>query len=369
MGGPRRLRVVHLTPALFGNRAGGVFGGAERYALELARHMARVTPTTLVTFADRPDRFVTPDGLRVRVLGPAWRVRGQRFNPLHPGLVGAVAAADVVHCHQPHTLAAELAALLARVTGRRVAATDLGGGGWCLAGYVRTGRWFHRHLHLSEYSRQIAGQADDPRAAVILGGVDTDRFRPDPSVPREPVVVYVGRLMPHKGVNYLVEALPPGLSLELIGRPYDVRFTAELHRLAAGKPVRFRHDCDDDELAQAYRRAVCVVLPSVYRTAYGDETTVPELLGQTLLEGMACGTPAVCTGVASMPEVVADGQTGFVVPPNDPTALGERLAWLRDRPAEVAQMGAAARQRVLDKFTWPAVVRRCLENYVASGAG
>src|SRR5437763_13016190 len=109
-----RPRVVHLSPALFGE--GGVFGGAERYSLELARHMARVTPTTLVTFGDRPRQFTTPDGLRVRVLGPAWRVRGQRFNPLHAGIVRAVADADVVHCHQPHTLAAELAALLARAS-------------------------------------------------------------------------------------------------------------------------------------------------------------------------------------------------------------------------------------------------------------
>ena len=53
---------------------------------------------------------------------------------------------------------------------------------------------------------------------------------------------------------------------------------------------------------------------------------MPELLGQTLIEGMACGTPAICTDVASMPEVVEDGVTGFVVPPNDPAYLGAKLA-------------------------------------------
>lgn len=356
-----RPRVVHITPALFGE--GGAFGGAERYTYELARHMARAAPTTLVTFADRPRRFTTPEGLRVRVLGPAWHVRGQRFNPIHPGLVRAVAGVDVVHCHQPHTLAAELAALLARLSGRRAVATDLGGGGWGFSGYVRTDGWFHRHLHISEYSRRNAGHAGRAGSAVILGGVDTGLFSPDPAVPKEPLVVFVGRLMPHKGIDALIEALPPGLALELIGRPYNDRYHADLKRLAAGKPVAFRHDCDDPAIVRAYRRAVCVVLPSVYRDCYGNESRVPELLGQTPLEGMACGTPAVVTGVASLPEVVADGETGFVVPPNDPGALRAKLEFFRDHREAVAAMGAAGRARVLERFTWSGVVGRCLAAY------
>jgi glycosyltransferase involved in cell wall biosynthesis len=116
-------------------------------------------------------------------------------------------------------------------------------------------------------------------------------------------------------------------------------------------------------MVRAYRRALCVVLPSVYRDCYGAESRVPELLGQTLLEGMACGIPAICTDVASMPEVVVDGVTGFVVPPNDPTALGDKLRWLRDHPAQSVLLGQAGRQRVLERFTWNAVVRRCLDLY------
>jgi glycosyltransferase involved in cell wall biosynthesis len=96
---------------------------------------------------------------------------------------------------------------------------------------------------------------------------------------------------------------------------------------------------------------------------YGSETRVPELLGQTLLEGMACGTPAICTDVASMPEVVDDGMTGFVVAENDPEALRAKLSWLWDHPLEAAKMGRAARHRVLERFTWDVVVKRCLEIY------
>src|SRR5262249_39091115 len=151
---------------------------------------------------------------------------------------------------------------------------------------------YHGHLHISQYSRAVFGQENRRWARVVYGGVDTERFSPDPSISRENTILFVGRLLPHKGVNYLIEAVPADLPLEIIGRPYDPRFFADLQRLAAGKLVRFRTDCDDASLVAAYRRARCVVLPSVYRDLYGQETRVPELLGQTLLEGMACGTPA-----------------------------------------------------------------------------
>jgi glycosyltransferase involved in cell wall biosynthesis len=244
-----------------------------------------------------------------------------------------------------------------------VFASDLGGGGWSFSSRLNTYKWFHGHLHISSYSRQNAGHEGRAGAEVIYGGVDTNLFSPDPSVPREPLVVFVGRLMPHKGVNDLVEALPGGMTLELIGRPYNDRFQTDLKKLAAGKAVRFRHDCDDAAIVRAYRRAACVVLPSVYRDCYGSESRVPELLGQTLMEGMACGTPGLCTAVASLPEVVADGVTGFIVPPNDPAALRAKLVFLRDNPAAVTALGAAGRQRVLERFTWSRTVDRCLEAY------
>jgi glycosyltransferase involved in cell wall biosynthesis len=78
---------------------------------------------------------------------------------------------------------------------------------------------------------------------------------------------------------------------------------------------------------------------------------------------MACGAPAICTDVASMPEVVEDGVTGFVVPPNDPEALRRKLLWLREHPEQARAMGEAARRRVLERFTWTAVVERCLAIY------
>jgi glycosyltransferase involved in cell wall biosynthesis len=94
---------------------------------------------------------------------------------------------------------------------------------------------------------------------------------------------------------------------------------------------------------------------------------VPELLGQSLLEGMAAGLPAICTSVASLPEVVVDGVTGYVVPPNDPAAIGGALERLFGRRELRLGLGCAGRDRVATFFSWERTVDRCLEAYEALG--
>jgi glycosyltransferase involved in cell wall biosynthesis len=296
-------------------------------------------------------------------VGKPWFVRGQRGNPFSAAVFAESSRADIIHCHQQHILSSSLTAAYAQISGRKVFVSDLGGGGWDISSYINTDRWFDGHLHISDYSRKIFGQQDQRWAHVILGGVDIDKFSPDLSIPCDGSIVFVGRLLPHKGVNYLLDAVPPDLPVKIIGRPMDEKYFVYLQSLAAGKRVTFHHDFCDDQVIQAYRSALCVVLPSVYKNVYGEETSVPELLGQTLLEGMACGVPGVCTNVASMPEIVQDGISGFLVPPNDVVALREKLIWLHNHTEEAIRMGQAARERVLEKFTWSRVVQRCLEIY------
>src|SRR6266404_3122855 len=173
------MNVVHVIPSFF--RAGdGILGGAERYAFELARNMANTVPTTLVSFGekDSEDSF---GPLKVKLLGNAHYVRGQRTNPVAIPLFGEVFGAEIVHCHQQHVVASSIAAAACRVTGRKVFVSDLGGGGWDISGYISTDRWYHGHLHISEYSRSLSRQPASPRAHVILGGIDTDRFSTGPS--------------------------------------------------------------------------------------------------------------------------------------------------------------------------------------------
>jgi glycosyltransferase involved in cell wall biosynthesis len=357
-------RVVHIVPALFGAR--GVVGGAERYAFELARHMARVTPTVLVSFGEG-DRDERVDGLRIRTVGRPWLVAGQAANPFSLRVLHEIARADVVHCHQQHVLMSSVAAVAARSLRRRVFCSDLGGGGWDVSAYLSTDRWFDGHLHISAYSREIAGHRGRSDAWVIYGGVDTEFFSPGDTAPRAPHALFVGRILPHKGLDDLVDAAGPGTTVRIVGPASSPDYLQRLHTRADGRFVHFVHGLGDEGLVAEYRRAACVVLPSVYRDRDGHETRVPELLGQTLLEAMACGAPVVCTRVASLPEVVEDGRTGIIVPPNDPAALGSAIRWIGDHPADASRMGAAGRARVLERFRWHGVVQQCLAIYGGCG--
>jgi len=323
--------------------------------------MAERTPTTLLTFG-AADRDEQRGALRIRVVGRPWLVRTQASNPFAMRALFALRDTDIVHCHQQHILMSSATAAIGRLLNRPVFVTDHGGGGWDVSSYVSTDSWFRGHLFVSEFSRRHAGHGGRATSRVILGGVDVLRFSPEPNSCRRRVA-FVGRLLPHKGVDYLIEGLPPGVGLDVIGRPMDPRYADDLRKIAVGKDIRFLHDATDDDIIRAYRSALCVVLPSVYRDRYGNESGVPELLGQTLLEGMACGAPAICTDVTSMPEIVQDGLSGFVVPPNDASAIRDRIQLLASDGARLEDMSRAARRRVEHKFMWRSVVDRCLDAY------
>ena len=233
--------MLHIIPALFGGT--GSVGGAERYALELARHMADRVPARLLSFGDNSREEILGN-LHIRISGKPYYVRGERMNPLSWDIVDEVRRANVVHCHQQHIAASSVAALLSRMTSRKVFVTDLGGGGWDVSSYISTDRWYHGHLHISEYSRQVFGHATNPRSRVILGGVDTEKFSPTTVKPRRSHVLFVGRLLPHKGVENLIRAIrprtiQPELPLTIIGPKLHDAYFSELQSLAVGNRSAF----------------------------------------------------------------------------------------------------------------------------------
>jgi glycosyltransferase involved in cell wall biosynthesis len=356
------VRVIHVAPTAFGS--GGVFGGGERYPLELARALAEEVDCGLVTFGDvagarREGR------LWIRVLRPLAHIGGHPARPIVPSLPRAIGRADVVHVHQMRSPASALAALTARVRGRHAVVTDHGlqGNDWGGA----LSRLYDRFLTVSRYSAAEIG-SPAAKTRVIYGGVDPARYAPQSRVRRDGVL-FVGRITPHKGIDVLMHALPPDAALTIVGSEGHDRDLPErgypdlLRTLAVGRRVRFAGALDDAELAREYRRAVALVLPSVERTCYGRTIAVSELLGLVALEAMSSGTPVIASRLGGLPEVLEDGETGFLVPPGDETALHQRIEMLLDDRALALRMGAKARDRVLARWTWAQCARRCLAAY------
>lgn len=352
-------KVAIVYPIPFGDE--GIFGGGERYALELAKALAKRTPTRLITFGSRPRREII-DGLEIQVYKPLKYMRNLPTNPLSLGFLKGLVGVDVVHCVFWNSLMIDFANLFAQLTGKKVFVTDVGGGGnISLLNWLPLAKWVDGYLLIAE---QGGKQFETFRSRwhIIYAGINTERYRPDPLVKREGVV-FVGRLLPHKGVNYLIEALDPDIPLTIVGRPYREEYFQLLKQLSVGKNVTFLTDASDEEVVRRYQTSAVKVFSSVYDNIYGEHSALPELLGFTAMEAMACGTPVIVTHVGGMSEVVVDEVTGYLVPPSDPAAIRAKLRLLIENPALARQLGEAARQRIVERFTWESVAQRCLDAY------
>ncbi|HEX2190668.1 MAG TPA: glycosyltransferase family 4 protein [Longimicrobiaceae bacterium] len=338
-------------------------GGGERYAFEYARALSRLTPTTLALFDVEPGSE-TVDGLEVRTFRVR-RLDARDAFPFTRETRAALGGFDVVHPMIFPTPLTDQAVVQARLRGQTVVLTDVGGGSPCLSTYLQRlhpradlNRLAHGLALLSRHSAaQFAGWRQ-PKT-ILYGGAEVPRERGEPGG----YALFVGRLLPHKGVLPLVEALSPDTPLRVVGRPYDPEYFRRLRDAARGKDVTFVTDAGDGELRRQYLGASVVLQPSIPVNTGASDTS--ELLGLVTLEGMAHGKPVVVTRTASLPELVREGETGFVVPPGDGAALRARVERLVRDPGASRAMGAAARRHVLENFTWDQVAGRGLRLYRA----
>jgi glycosyltransferase involved in cell wall biosynthesis len=159
----------------------------------------------------------------------------------------------------------------------------------------------------------------------------------------------------------LVQAMPDGFELRIVGRPYDDHYFELLKRSSKGKQVTFLTDADDAELARQYQGATVVLQPSIPNPTGGQDRS--ELLGLVALEAQAAGKPVIVTDTTSLPELVQDGVTGRIVPSHDPYALRTALeSFLRSRDYSV-EIGKNAARWAASRFTWESVANRGLDFY------
>lgn len=228
--------------------------------------------------------------------------------------------------------------------------------------------------------------ADPARITVIPGGFDPAEMWPISKElarvslglpPGEPVILHVGRMVPRKGVDNvirgfarLVQRHEIAARLLVVGgetNEPDPVATPELGRLMDIA----REEGISDRVVFVGRRGREVL--KYYYSAAEVFVTTPwyEPFGITPVESMACGTPVIGSNVGGIKFTVRDGEAGYLVPPNDPDAVAERIAHLHAHPRLASVLRRQAIQRANDLFTWRHVadgVAALYERTVASGS-
>ncbi|MGI8714420.1 MAG: glycosyltransferase family 4 protein [Solirubrobacteraceae bacterium] len=338
--------VSYLTPLYFDPVS--YLGGGERYPLNLAKAVAASGEyeVEVVSYGDgrRVQTRRLGEGVTLTILPTDARTRGG--DRLSWEIIAAVRGVDVVHIHQIFSRSSEVAMLAAKVMRKPVCVTDHGGASSLLGSSAGILELADRIVSYSSFGGSLLQTSKD--VDVVAGGVDDRFFTPPPQdLPRDRLL-YVGRLLPHKGIDRLLAALPADVKLCICGGVYHAEYYALLQALAADKQVEFVLDADDVAVRELYRRAFAIVLPSVYVDCYGNTQAWPELMGFSLLEGMACGAPAICSRVGGMPEYVDHGQTGYVF--DELAELRDQIGRLAADPGLVRTLGVRAQERVRGAF-------------------
>lgn len=352
--------VACLSPLYFDD--GSYIGGGERHPLNQARGVVLGSRgryrVEMISFGEAPQVRTLMPGLTLRVL-PMARKPEHPLDVLSWDLPDALARADVVHIHQAFSRCCEMGLLVAKMLRKPICVTDHGGYSSALGSEIDALALADRLVPNSDFAGTLL-KTRTP-ITVVKGGVDASYFRPPASPPARDRLLYVGRLLPHKGIDTLIDALPPDLPLTVCGRAYHEPYFRLLRALAEGKRVEFVTDADDAAIRDLYARAWVNVLPSVHRDCYGNVHLVPELMGLTLLEAMACGTPVICSRVGGMPEFVREGETGFVF--DEPAELTALLRRLAETPELSDRMGRRARQVVEKEYDLVVVGARLASIY------
>ncbi|MEA2973412.1 MAG: alpha-maltose-phosphate synthase [Actinomycetota bacterium] len=376
-----------------------VYGGAGVHAAYLTRDLARLVDLDVHCFgAPREAPHVTAHPAWAEVAdGPNGDVLGVLSVDLR--MAAATAGADVVHTH---TWYANLGGHLAKVLHgiphvmtthslepRRPWKAEQLGAGYGLSSWAERTAIEAADAVIAVSAGMRADiletyPAVDPgRVVVIPNGIDPDEYQPDPGTdllvglgidPDQPSVVFVGRMTRQKGIDHALEAAvhidPAAQVILCAGAPDTPEIGAELRARAAainairGNVVWVEEMVHRTTLVQILSHASVFLCPSVY-----------EPFGITNLEAMACEVPVVASAVGGIPEVVVDGETGFLVPiavdeeglPVDPAGFARHLAarvnQLLADPETARAMGRAGRIRVLGHFSWPTIAARTVELY------
>jgi rhamnosyl/mannosyltransferase len=185
-----------------------------------------------------------------------------------------------------------------------------------------------------------------------------DRVKKIKSDHASPLVLFVGRLVYYKGIQYLIDAINqvPNVSLVIIGSgPLKKELLNQIQTLNLEKRIHLLPEVDEETLHSFYEACDMFVLPSVEKS---------ETYGIVQIEAMACGKPVICTELNTGTTFInQQGTTGLVVPPRDSKSLAEAIRNLANNVSLRFELGNKARQRALNELTAQKMVERTYKVY------
>ena len=199
------------------------------------------------------------------------------------------------------------------------------------------------------------------KVRVVPMGVDLQkRFVPPVKKQRRNSILFVGRLVEKKGLEYLIKALPlivakhPLIKLDIVGEgPERKNCEEQATRLGLSGQVCFHGALRQEYLPDFYQNADIVVFPSIVADD-GDQ----EGFGLVLVEAMGCGCAVVVTDLQAMEDIVSDGQTGMVILQKDSLELAEKIVGILDNPKRGREIGRKGREYVLKRYDWGVISNR-----------
>ena len=302
------MRVLHVSPTYYSSAS--VIGGGEKYPTymiralgDAARRSGVAVENGLLAIGETEASFKVAGGVTCEV------IPGRPWDP-HSVALGALRArigeADVVVVHQGLCAFGLFVASHARLAGRIVIGMDHGGGEHPLVGRsTEVGHVFDLCLAQSQFAALSFVDVDAP-VSVCRGPVDTDYYAPSREVERVPgLVVSVGRLLPHKGFDRVIRALPANLRLVIAGNRSNPEYFDHLHGLIreSQAQIAIQEGLPDDEVRTLMRQASVVVHASTHLDYRGTYYAKPELLGLVPLEALSCGTPTLVSTAGSLGEL------------------------------------------------------------------
>lgn len=201
----------------------------------------------------------------------------------------------------------------------------------------------------------------DQKIHIVPSAVDIELFKPGYMTGNYPIVLFVGRIVPEKGLWDLITAMS-GLNAELqVAGEGDIRPYEELAKLA-GVKLKFLGPVSHQELPAVMKRASILCVPSIPKIdIYNPEASWVEQFGVVIIEGMATSIPVIASDTGSTRDIIAHGETGFVFPPRSWDILRNHIDTLLKNNAMRNSMGARGRDKVTRLFS-AQVVGKMLAN-------